>query len=167
MSSERPKQVVHQDSLPWAESSHGSRYASRRKQLGAAAGGRQIGCSLFEIPPGKRSFPLHYHLANEEALYVLDGEGTLRLGEGETRVGPGDYVALPVGPDTAHQLINDGGKPLRYLVVSTMIEPDVLVYPDSKKFGLMAGAAPGGEKEKRTLLAYVPDVRVDYWEGED
>lgn len=167
MPSDRPSHVVQQDAVPWTESSHGSRFASRRKQLGAAAGGRQIGCSLFEIPPGKRSFPFHYHLANEEALYILEGQGTLRLGEKETPVGPGDYVALPTGPETAHQLINGGTGPLRYLAISTMIEPDVLVYPDSKKFGLMAGAAPGGEKEKRTLLAYVPDVRVDYWEGED
>lgn len=159
--------VVREAEIPWAESRRGERYEARRKQLGAAAGGRMLGCSLYEIPPGKRSFPLHYHLGNEEALYVLAGTGTLRLGEGEVRIAPGDYVALPPGEAHAHQLVNDGTEMLRYLAVSTMNEPDVLGYPDSKKFGLMAGAAPGGPKEARTLTAYVPDVRVDYWEGED
>jgi len=48
-----------------------------------------------------------------------------------------------------------------------MNQPDIMGYPDSKKFGLMAGAAPGGTKEARTLNVFVPDVRVDYWEGEE
>lgn len=159
--------VIRESELSWTESSRGERFESRRKQLGAAAGGRMLGCSLFEIPPGKRSFPLHYHLANEEAIYVLAGEGTLRLGTGEARLAAGDYVALPPGEEHAHQLVNDGSEPLRYLAFSTMNQPDIMGYPDSNKFGLMAGAAPGGAKEARTLNVFVPDVRVDYWEGED
>lgn len=57
----------------------------RRKQLGNAAGGEQLGCSLYEMPPGQESWPYHYHTANEEAMYVLAGRGTLRLA-GETFV---------------------------------------------------------------------------------
>lgn len=164
--SDRPASVVNEADLPWTEQDHGDRYAVKRKQLGAKAGGQKLGCSLIEIEPGKRGWPLHYHLANEEALYVLAGEGTLRLGDREVRVGPGDYVALPVGAAHAHQMINDGTETLRYLAVSTMLEPDVIGYPDSKKLGVMAGSAPGGPKEQRSLVAYLPDVRVDYWEGE-
>ena len=163
--SDRPKSVVNEAELEWAGHRQGA-FEIRRKQLGAAAGGQKLGCSLVELPPGKRAWPLHYHLANEEAIYVLAGEGVLRLGETETQVRSGDYVALPVGADHAHQLINRGGAPLRYLVFSTMIEPEVMFYPDSQKVGVMAGAAPGGSKTARTLNAYLPDTRVDYWEGE-
>ena len=162
----RPRSVVNEADLSWTEQDHGEAFAVRRKQLGAAAGGSKLGCSLLEIPPGKKGWPLHYHLANEEALYVLAGSGTLRLGHGEVRVGPGDYVALPVGPDHAHQLINDGAETLRYLAFSTMIEPDVMGYPDSGKIGVLAGAAPGGPRERRTLAGYWRDERVDYWDGE-
>ena len=70
--------------------------------------------------------------------------------------------------DIAHQLFNEGSEVLRYLVFSTMEEPDVVVYPDSKKVGVFAGAAPGGDKAARTLLTYLPLAsEVDYWSGED
>jgi len=164
---DRPSAVVNEADLPWTEQRSGERFEVRRKRLGAAAGGKAIGCSLLELPPGKKAWPFHYHLANEEALFILAGEGTLRLGAGETRVRAGDYVALPVGADHAHQLINDGREPLRYLAISTMIEPEVMLYPDSKKIGVMAGAAPGGPPEARTLNAYLRDERVDYWDGEE
>jgi len=51
--------------------------------------------SLHELPAGDRSWPYHYHTANEEALYVLDGTATLRLDGDEVPLSPGDYVALP------------------------------------------------------------------------
>lgn len=159
--------LVHADDLPWTDVAHGTRVALKRKQLGAAAHGRKLGCSLVEVPPGRASWPLHYHLGNEEAVYVLSGAGTLRLGAEALPVRQGDYVALPPGAECAHQLVNDGAEPLRYLCFSTMEAPDVLVYPDSKKVGVFAGAAPGGDKAARTLHAYLPlAAEVDYWEGE-
>ena len=160
--------VVNAQDIPWTEITRGSRVAIRRKQLGAAAHGKRLGCSLIQLLPGKQSWPHHYHLANEEALFILEGSGTLRLGEESVPVRAGDYVALPAGPACAHQLVNDGGEPLRYLAFSTMLEPDVVVYPDSRKVGVLAGAAPGGDKAARTLEAYLPlAAQVGYWEGEE
>lgn len=159
--------VVHEDDLPWIESAEGARFASRRRRLGHAAGAEQLGASLMEVPPGKQAWPCHYHFANEEALYVLEGEGTLRIGDDEVPVRKGAFVALPVGERSAHALVNTGSGPLRYLALSTMREPDVTVYPDSGKVGLFAGAAPGGDAAKRTLSAYLKaDAVVPYWEGE-
>lgn len=162
------RHVVHESELPWTEVNHGTRVAIRRKQLGAAAKAQKLGCSLIELPPGKQSWPRHYHLANEEALYILAGTGRLRLGEETVPVKAGDYVALPPGSGCAHQLFNDGLEPLRYLALSTMEAPDICVYPDSKKVGLFGGAAPGGDKAARTLNTYLPmSAEVDYWSGED
>jgi uncharacterized cupin superfamily protein len=50
-----------------------------RKQLGAVAGSEKLGCSLYPLPPGCRSFPEHFHYANEEVIYVLEEKGRLRL----------------------------------------------------------------------------------------
>ncbi|MGH7963206.1 MAG: cupin domain-containing protein [Candidatus Binatia bacterium] len=162
----RPANVVHEDSLSWDEQSHGPHFAWRRKKLAIAGGGRKLGCSLYELSPGRRSWPYHYHCANEEAIYVLGGNGTLRLAGQEVPIAQGDYIALPTGADHPHQIINTSDAPLRYLCFSTMIEPDISVYPDSNKFGLFAGAAPGAVQ--RTLTAYLPaDAKVDYWEGEE
>lgn len=152
--------------LDWTETDHGeTRF--RRKKLAAAAGGERLGCSLYELPPGSKSWPFHYHTGNEEALYVLAGEGTLRLGGGSHPLRAGDYVALPAGEAGGHRVINDGDDPLRYLALSTMDDPDVTVYPDSGKVGVFAGAAPGGEGERTVHGYFREDDAVSYWEGEE
>jgi uncharacterized cupin superfamily protein len=136
---------------------HGD-FAFLRKRLGAAAGGKGIGVSWFELQPGKKAFPCHYHLANEEAVYVLEGEGVMRFGDEEHAVHAGDYVALPPGPP-GRQLINRSPGPLRFLALSTMIEPEVAVYPDSKKIGVLA-------RSQGVASVHKQDAAVDYYEGE-
>jgi uncharacterized cupin superfamily protein len=157
--------LVNEDDLEWSTVERGET-AFRRKQLGAAAGGDRLGCSLYEIPPGKKSWPYHYHAANEEAIHVLAGSGAIRLDDEMHDLEAGTHVALPTGDAGGHRVINDSDEPLRYLVVSTMEEPDVTVYPDSEKFGVYVGSPPG-EQDGRTLEGYYNiDDDVDYWRGE-
>jgi uncharacterized cupin superfamily protein len=159
------RNTVNLDELSPSEMRRG-RHRWSRRTLGAAAGGRQLGCSHMVLPPGAVSFPMHHHAANEEALYVLAGRGTLRLGSERIAVRPGDWVALPCGPAHAHQLVNDGDAPLEYLCISTLQPVDVWVYPDSNKIGFCA-APPGGGRADRYLVKYVRDGSdVDYWDGE-
>mgnify|MGYP000294845772 CR=1 FL=1 len=159
--------AVSVDSLPWDEYDpprDGHRF--RRKQVGAAAGGVELGTSLYEVPAGNRTWLPHYHTGNEEAIYVLDGEGTVVLGANrETReVGAGDYAALPTGEAGYHDVVA-GESGLRYLVFSTMREPDITVYPDDDMVGLYAGSAPGGPPDERTLSTYLDaSAEVDYWD---
>jgi hypothetical protein len=64
-------------------------------------------------------------------------------------------------------MTNTSSQPCRYLVISTMQEPDIGVYPDSDKVGVFAGAAPGGLAELRTLSGFFRrSAAVDYWDGE-
>ena len=156
---DRPKTVIAVADVQEQSQDHG-RFSMRRKRLGAAAGAEMIGCSLIEVSPGKSAFPTHYHLANEEALYVLEGEGVLRLGSEETTIRPGDYVAFKVGPP-GHRVDNRSASTLRYLAISTMIEPEVAVYPDSNKVGLLARKAAG------LVEIHSRAAKVDYWEGEE
>jgi uncharacterized cupin superfamily protein len=149
--------------LEWTETEEGdARF--RRKQLSEAAAGDRLGCSLYELPSGSRSWPYHYHTANEEALYVLSGSGTLRAEDGEHPLEAGDYVSFPADESGGHRVVNDSDGPLRYLAFSTMNEPDVTVYPEMGKFGVFVGSPPGG-REARTLHGYyrIADD-VDYWE---
>jgi uncharacterized cupin superfamily protein len=160
--------TVHANALEWEEVRSDARYGIRRKALGKLAGGQKLGCSLYELLPNRRSWPYHYHCANEEAYYVLEGQGALRLDNVERQIAAGDYVALPAGPHGGHQVINTSHAPLRYLAISTMIEPDIMVYPDSNKVNLVAGSAPGGDWSVRTLHKSLPlDGAVDYWKGEE
>lgn len=144
----------------------GSRFCADRRPLGRAAGGRQIGASHYRVPAGKTAWPAHYHAGNEEAIFVLHGQGTLRLGDDRIAVRPGDWIALPAEP-RAHQLVNDGTEDLVYLCVSTQLPTDVCVYPDSGKIGVFGGAAPGGDAQQRFVSGFfIAGSAVSYYDGE-
>ncbi|MBX0294346.1 cupin domain-containing protein [Haloarcula nitratireducens] len=156
---------VNADDLEWTSYEHGQR-TFKRKQIGAAAGGEDLGTSLYEVEPGHRMWLRHYHEGNEEALFVLNGGGTLWLGPDSTEYGleSGDYVALPAGEESAHE-IEAGEDGLRLLAVSTMEEPDITVYPDKEMVGLYAGAAPGGDSDERSLSTYLNrNAEMEYWD---
>src|SRR5918997_4134106 len=98
----------------------------RRARLGHQAGARDLGASLFELPPRSATFPLHAHYANEEMLLVLAGRPTLTSADGGTRtLEPGDVVACPAGREGAHRLDNNDAEAARVLIVSTMKAPEV------------------------------------------
>lgn len=153
--------VVNEADVERIERSHGEAFASRRARLGEAAGGEDLGCSLYEIPPGKSHCPYHYHSANEEAVYVLEGEGTLRSPAGKTVISEGDYVAFLTGLDGAHRIENSADETLRYLCFSTMREPEVVTYPDSEKIGVYGMETPGSPRK-----LFPASAEVDYWDGE-
>lgn len=160
--------IVNENEVEWEEDAHGERFAHRRKALAAAANGQKLGCSLYEVPPGKRPFPYHYHTANEEAIFVLNGSGTLGTRNETLEIVERDYVTLPVGESGVRQVVNSSDEPLRYLCLSTMIEPEIVGYSNSGKFGLFAGSAPFGPPDQRTLTRYLPEkAAVEYWTGED
>lgn len=164
----RSEHVVQLDDLEWVEFSQGEKLGLRAKRLGKEAGGRRLGCTYYEVPPGRRPFPYHWHTANEEALYIVSGRGTLRLAGEELPIGKGDYVACPVGEEGAHQVINSSDEPLCLLSFSTMIEPEIAVYPDSGKIGAMAGAPPGEDRKKRTVFSFFRrEDEVDWLDGEE
>ncbi|WP_224333143.1 cupin domain-containing protein [Haloprofundus halobius] len=154
---------VNDADLDWSETDRDDTHF-RRKKLASAAGGERLGCSLYELPTGGNSWPYHYHTGNEEAIYVLSGRGTLRLGDDEHDLRSGDYVALPAGEAGGHRVGNDADEPLRYLVLSTMDDPDVSVYPDSGKIGIFAGSAPGSDDPRLVEGYYRRDDTVSYWD---
>ena len=160
-----PSGPVNAADLDWQEYAEGNA-RFRRKRLADPAGGEELGASLYELPPGERAWPYHYHTANEEAMYVLSGSGRVRGPDGEREVTEGDYLAFPASEAGGHRVLNDTDAPLRYLMVSTMVEPDLTVYPDSGKFGVYAGAPPGSTGERSLSGYYRIGDDVDYWEGE-
>ena len=127
--------VVRLADLTLTEQSHGTRFAAGMAQLAAAAGARKLGARLTEVPPGKAAWPFHCHHVNEEMFVVLAGRGTLRLGGARHPIAAGDVVVCPAGgPETAHQIVNDGTEALRghFTVVTTdlTIHKSMPVPPD-------------------------------------
>lgn len=65
------------------------------------------------IPPATRTQP-HYHKKSEEFYYVIEGEGSMTLGDVERPVAVGDAVLIP--PGEIHTIANTSpATPLRIL----------------------------------------------------
>jgi uncharacterized cupin superfamily protein len=143
--------------LDGAQEREGYRWRSAR--LGPRIGAERIGCSVYELEPGQRSFPYHFHYGNEEWLLVVAGAATLRTPEGERDLRAGDLVAFPAGPEGAHAVGNRSEEPARVAIFSTLITPSISVYPDSGKIGVRPGVP-------EDTLNFVRGGAVDYWEGE-
>lgn len=162
MPQRRHPNVVNIDEVEAVEMKKG-KHEGKNRRLGPHAGNAQIGATLTELPPGALSFPFHYHCANEEAIFVVSGTGTVRIGDARVAVRPGDWIALPIGPDHAHQVINDGNEPLRYLCMSTMHKCEVVGYPDSKKVAAWAGPSPQNPWQRWISRE---GESLDYWDSE-
>ena len=164
----RHPNVINADEVPPAQVRRGKRYAFVRRQLGVPAGARGLGASLMELPAQRAAWPVHFHCANEEAIFVIQGTGKVIINGEKVAIRAGDYVAFPTGPEHAHQIYNDSGAPMLYLAFSTMSPTDISVYPDSDKLGVFGGAAPGGPKSDRYLSGFYRRAdAVDYWDGEE
>ncbi len=100
------------------------------------AGAKELGASVHELLPGSTGFNLHAHYAMEELFVVLGGRPTLRTGDGEEELAPGDVVSMPPGIEGLHTFTNPTDEPARVLAISTMPSPEVVVYPELGKFGV-------------------------------
>ena len=78
----------------------------------------------------------------------------MRTPEETATLEPGDAVCFPRGPAGAHKVTNGASQPSRVLMVSTLNEPSVAVYPDSDKIGVYA---------EGLRLLVKRDSGVDYW----
>ncbi len=146
----------------------GERFGFTARWLGPQAGAQALGCAWYEQAPGRTAFPRHFHTTNEEALFVLEGQGEVTIGDRVVPVEAGDFVSFPVGPEHAHSTKNAGSGPLRYLCFSTAKTVDVVGYPDSGK--LMARALPPGARFGDTPWLggiFKQDSSVGYYDGED
>jgi uncharacterized cupin superfamily protein len=144
------------------ESSDRDGFRHRASRVAERAGSQRLGATLYELPPGQRTFPYHWHTANEEMLIVLRGTVWLRDPDGWRELPEGSVVAFPRGERGAHQLRNDGSAPVRFLMVSELRSPEVIVYPDSGKVGARDWVATDGLR-----LNWRRDDAVGYWEGEE
>lgn len=105
--------------------------ARRRWRLGDAAGLAQFGVNLLRLPAGGWSSQRHWHLTEDEFVYVLEGEVILVTDDGEERLGPGDCAGFKAGVQDGHHLQNRGSTEAVLLEVGSRTPAgDGVVYPD-------------------------------------
>ena len=113
--------------------------------------GDQIGATLYQLEPGD-FVVYHFHHAWEELMILLRGRPTLRTPDGEQELEEGAVVHFPVGPDGGHGLKNETDELVRYVMVSTLLMPEVAEYPDLGK--ITAQARTGSQTGERLWLIH-------------
>ncbi|KAI0089605.1 hypothetical protein BDY19DRAFT_113179 [Irpex rosettiformis] len=106
--------------------------------LGDICGLTKLGVHIVRLPPHSKSSTLHWHVSDEEWVYILEsGEHgatlvTLPQGEAEkTReetVSKGDFIAFRAASGMGH-VICTGDEEITYLCSGTREPMDVCTYP--------------------------------------
>jgi uncharacterized cupin superfamily protein len=68
-------------------------------------------------------------------FFVVSGTPTLRNGQTEEQLSPGDVVYCPEGIDGLHTFTNPTDEFVRILAISTDRFPDVVAYPEQGSRG--------------------------------
>ena len=113
--------------------SHGEGHIAGRAEvrLGKAVGLTQFGVNRVTLAPGAQTASRHWHEAEDEFVYGLEGEPTLIDENGDHRLAAGAAVGFPAGIANAHHLVNRSTSPAVLLVVgSRRPGEETIHYPD-------------------------------------
>jgi uncharacterized cupin superfamily protein len=154
-----PKPISSLD-VPWTAWADVPRFAIRYRHLTLASVGEgyRVGVAIEELAPGKQSSPAHYHIFEEEHVYILEGALSVRIGADTHHMKAGDYVCFPAGQKAGHCLINNSGATCRYVIVGENNPNEVSVYTDTNKVLVRALG-------RRTIFDMA--ARRGYWDREN
>ncbi len=108
-----------------------SRMKGRQKrQLGELFGLKNLGINLTRLAPDAISSLRHAHTKQDEFVYIVQGNPTLRTNEGTLRLSPGMCVGFPGGTGNAHHLHNETADDVLYLEIGDRTSGDDVTYPD-------------------------------------
>lgn len=152
--SPRPEGIVAlADVEPDVTERRRARFAER--ELGEALGSVRSTLAHMTIAAGHEGFPPHCHSLDEELFVVLDGAGTLLLGDEEHPVRAGSVIDRPPSTKVAHAFRAADDRDLVYLVYGNLPPNDICFYPRSGKISFR-GVGVLGRIEP-----------LDYWDGEE
>ena len=103
----------------------------RRWRLGDAVGLDQFGVNLLRLPAGAWSSQRHWHSAEDEFVWVVEGEVVLVEEDGETVLKAGDCAGFKAGVPNGHRIENRSDREAVLLEVgSRRPTEDACDYPD-------------------------------------
>lgn len=101
-----------------------------KRALTGPLGLTQFGVNLTTLEPGAMSALRHWHVHEDEFVYVLTGTVILVTDAGDEELGPGMAAGFPAGEANGHQLVNRSGAPATYLEIGTRSANEDATYPD-------------------------------------
>jgi quercetin dioxygenase-like cupin family protein len=134
------------------------------KLVGADTGG-QFALMEATMQPRVLVIP-HLHTNEDELTIVLEGEGGVRIGDQEFRVGPGSYIFIPRG--TLHAVWNPSDSPGRAITIFSPAGLETFFEEMSDAF--QASSPPDGSKlgaisQKYGIISHmewVPELSAKY-----
>jgi len=89
---------------------------------------------FVEVEPENFAYGYHWHEMNEEAFYIISGEGIVRTNKGDIKVKTGDVINFPSGEDGAHVISNvSKTEKLIYLDFGRDESCEIVHFPDINK----------------------------------
>jgi uncharacterized cupin superfamily protein len=101
-----------------------------RQRLGNVVGLDQFGVNLTRLKPGAQSSQRHWHAAEDELIFLLEGTLVLCEDEGETILRAGDAAGFKAGVRNGHCLVNRSTQDAVYLEIGTRASREQAEYPD-------------------------------------
>ncbi len=101
---------------------------SRGAPLGRALGLKRIGIHHETLPPGRRTSWPHAESAEEEFVYVLEGNPHAWIDGHLYELRPGDAVGFPAGTGVCHTFLNNSAVEVRLLVVGEANRADNKIF---------------------------------------
>jgi len=111
---------------PWRAITEGR----EKTALGDVVGLTQFGVNLTRLKPGAASALRHWHEAEDEFVYVLEGEIMLIEDGSTTVLQRGDAAGFKAGVANGHHLVNKSQRDAVYLEVGTRAKRERGHYPD-------------------------------------
>src|ERR1700734_2303279 len=121
--------------------------ARGRNRPGEAAALTDFGVNLLRLPPGTWSSQRHWHTAEDEFVFVVEGEVVLITDCGEELLRAGDSAGFKAGVKDGHHLQNRSLRVAVVLEVGSRNEEDEVEYSDIDMRCPRAGAGRFVQKD--------------------
>jgi len=118
--------------------------------LGQAADLTQFGVNLVRVKPGAWSSQRHWHVHEDEFVWVLEGEIILATDAGHKTLRAGDCAGFKAGVADGHHFINESALDVVLLVVGSRDDRDHGEYSDiDMRFRADRYSGTGGNYETK------------------
>jgi uncharacterized cupin superfamily protein len=102
-----------------------------RWKLGAAAGLMQFGVNLTRVPPGQWTSQRHWHTAEDEFVWVIEGEVVLVTSHGEEVLRNGYCAGFAAGVGDGRHIQNRSDREAVLLEIGSRRPGEDACYPDN------------------------------------
>ena len=130
-------------------------YVLETKATDADTGGRYA-FQEMTVAAGFAWIPAHVHRNEDEAVYGLEGNLTVRVSDEIHTIGPGTYVLMPRG--VAHTFANLGAAPAKVLVISS---PGAVIGYFAEA-ATLTNALPTGQPDLARLIALAAEYGIEF-----